>query len=58
MSPAELLEWRTSRGLSTNDLAKELGVSQPTVTRWENGTRPPTMPLVRLALERLAQKLK
>lgn len=58
MTPAELLDWRTSRDLSTTDLAKHLGVSQPTVTRWENGTRPPTMPLLRLALERLDQTLK
>lgn len=55
MTPEEILRWREVRGLSTTDLAKLLGVSQATVSRWETGDRPPTMPLVRLALERLAR---
>lgn len=58
MSPDEIRAWREAHGLSTTELARLLGVSQPTVSRWETGARPATMPLVQLALERLAQKLR
>lgn len=56
MTPDDIRRWREARGLTTTDLADLLGVSQATVSRWETGDRPPTMPLVRLALERLAQR--
>lgn len=31
------------RGWSTQDLADRLGVSSPTITRWENGGRAPSL---------------
>jgi len=37
---AEILE---ECGLSEADLAKEIGSSQPTVSRWVTGTNPPTL---------------
>ena len=55
MTPDEIRQWREARGLGQGDLARALGVSQATVSRWETGDRPATMPLVRLALERLAK---
>lgn len=34
-------ELRKNKGWSSNDLAEILGVSQPTITRWENGSAIP-----------------
>ena len=34
---------RTEKGLSQEDLAKELGVSNAIISRWENGLREPSM---------------
>lgn len=34
-----LTEYRKARGLSQEELAELLGVSRPTVTRWETGAR-------------------
>lgn len=58
MTPDDIRAWREARGLSQKDLAEALGVRQATVSRWESGDRPATMPLVRLALERLARKIR
>jgi transcriptional regulator with XRE-family HTH domain len=58
VTPDDIRRWREERGLSQADLARLLGVRQATVSRWESGDRPPTLPLVRLALERLGQKIR
>jgi transcriptional regulator with XRE-family HTH domain len=58
MTPDEIRAWRETRGLSQADMAEQLGVKQPTISRWESGEDRPTLPLVRLALERLAQKIR
>ena len=36
-----LKELRTAKKLTQKELAFELGVTTPTYTRWENGTREP-----------------
>lgn len=36
-----IVEWRKARGLSQTMIAHLLGVSQPTVHRWETDTPPP-----------------
>lgn len=41
MSQNPLKDFREREGLSQADLAKLIGVSRETVTRWENGTRNP-----------------
>ena len=46
-----LITWaRSRRGLTQTDLARELDCSQPTVCRWESGTRRPSRELARRAL--------
>lgn len=35
MTPNELLGWRTRRSMSQSALARQLGVSPATVSRWE-----------------------
>jgi len=40
MSSAELRQIRLQLGLSQMELAKILGVQQPTVSRWERGMSP------------------
>ena len=57
MSPDEIRAWREAIGWSQADLARALSIAAATVSRWEAGERSPP-PFVRLALERLAQKLK
>lgn len=39
MIAAELVEWRTARGKSQEQLALALGVSRVTIARWETGQR-------------------
>lgn len=58
MTPDEIRAWREARGLSQAGLAKALGVRQATVSRWETGERPATMPLVALALTALSRKIR
>lgn len=41
MDPNPLKDFRTREGLSQDDLAKLIGVTRETVTRWENGSRKP-----------------
>ena len=36
-------EARKRAGLSTLEVAKRIGVSQPAVTYWDNGTKPPSI---------------
>ena len=36
-------EAREKAGLSTLEVAKRIGVSQPAVTYWDNGTKPPSI---------------
>lgn len=41
---------REKQGMSKSELGRRLGISQPTVTRWENGERRPDLThAVRLA---------
>jgi transcriptional regulator with XRE-family HTH domain len=37
----KLREARKARGISQVELAARMGVDQPTVSKWENGTRYP-----------------
>ncbi len=37
MDRHDLLDWRTRRGWSQRQLAATLGISHPTVGRWERG---------------------
>lgn len=49
MDKHPLTDFRTREGLSQDDLAKLIGVSRETITRWENGTRKPdaaTLPTI------------
>lgn len=41
MARPTLHELRTNAGLSQDDLAELVGVSQPTISRWEDGTMTP-----------------
>jgi len=58
VTPEDIRAWRDARGLSQQDLAEALGVRQATVSRWETGERPATMPLVALALKALGSKIR
>ena len=53
MSGEELRKWRLKHDLSQAELAELLGVSQNTISQWENGVRqmPVYMPLLLLFLE-------
>jgi transcriptional regulator with XRE-family HTH domain len=53
MTPADLIKWRTDRGLSSEALATFLGVSRKTVSSWENGKHaiPSFLPLALSALD-------
>ena len=54
MTPADLITWRTKRGLTQAALASLLGIARVTVARYETGTRkiPPTMALTLKGLEK------
>jgi len=41
---AEIRRWRRLRGHNVSGLARALGVSHSTVSRWESGQRRPTIP--------------
>jgi DNA-binding XRE family transcriptional regulator len=53
MTNQDFKNWRTTRGLSQGELAKELGVRSMTVARWEWGKIriPALLPLALQALE-------
>ncbi len=36
-----LYEYRKKKGLTQRELSKQLGVTQPTITQYENGVRKP-----------------
>lgn len=38
-----LRKWRSRRGLTQEDAAKELGLTEPTLSRYETGTRVPSL---------------
>ena len=38
-----LKTWRTGRGLTQEAAARELGLKEPTLSRYENGRRKPTL---------------
>ena len=40
----EIRRWRRLRGHSVTGLARAVGVSHSTVSRWESGQRRPTLP--------------
>lgn len=54
MTPEELIEWRERNGFTGKQLAEALGVSNVTVSRWENRAReiPPYLHLALECLER------
>lgn len=53
MTPADLRAWRTTRGLTLDEMAAKLGVGRMTVWKWEQGTHatPPMLDLALWALE-------
>jgi transcriptional regulator with XRE-family HTH domain len=55
MTPAELVDWRTARGLTLDELAAQLDVSRMTIWKWEHG-RHPIPRLLDLALQALEQQ--
>lgn len=55
--PLAILELREKLNISQHELADILGVSYPSVSRWENGHFEPTK-LVQLRLDRLLQENK
>ena len=54
--PQRILQLRNHLGLTQRAFAKEVGVSQPTVAKWEGGTREPSGAEVLSALIRLEQE--
>ncbi len=48
MSGVDIRELRHSLGLSQTELAEWVGVTQPAVSQWENGTTTPMGSAVRL----------
>ena len=55
--PMAILELREKLNLSQHELADILGVSYPSISRWENGRFEPTK-LVKLRLDRLLSENK
>jgi transcriptional regulator with XRE-family HTH domain len=53
MTPQQLLDWRTDKGLTQEVLASMLGLDRGTINRYENGKRkiPPTLELALKGLE-------
>ena len=39
-------EIRKQLGMSAEDVAREIGVTQAAVSNWENGTRSPKIPMI------------
>jgi len=54
MTPAEIKALRLSLNLSQEQFAQRLGVSYPSVNRWEHGRSRP-LPYMRLRLQELKQ---
>jgi len=52
LGPQEIRQLRQRLGMSTREFAKELGVSQAAVSRWEDGLRQPR-PKLALKLKEL-----
>jgi transcriptional regulator with XRE-family HTH domain len=54
MTPADLITWRTEKGLTQEVLASLLGLDRGTINRYENGKRkiPPTLELALKGLEK------
>ncbi|WP_289142445.1 ImmA/IrrE family metallo-endopeptidase [uncultured Brevibacillus sp.] len=52
--PVRLIEAREIRGMTTTELAKELGISQQAVSKYENGSSPPSLE----TLEKMSETLK
>ena len=42
----KLVELRTSKGVTQEDVAQSLSISNKTVSRWENGASTPDLPMV------------
>lgn len=53
MTGLDLQELRKSLGLTQELLAKELGVSRPTISVWEKADKVPNSRLIELAFEAL-----
>ena len=56
MSASEIQSFRKSLGLTQEELAKKLGVSQESVSQWENKKKQPSRPVL-LLLDRLKSDL-
>ena len=42
----KLVELRTSKGVTQEDVAQSLSISNKTVSKWENGASTPDLPMV------------
>ena len=42
----KLVELRTSKGATQEDVAQSLSISNKTVSKWENGASTPDLPMV------------
>lgn len=56
MTAHEIITFRKAVGLSQEQLAEKLGVSQESVSQWENGKKRPSKPVAMLFL-RLRQEI-
>ncbi len=43
----ELKTWLTAEGLTTTEFASRLGVTHSTIVRWTNGSRNPSLDMMR-----------
>lgn len=53
--PKALVELRATLNINQHELAKLLGVSYPTISRWENGRFEPTK-IVKVRVDKLLQE--
>ena len=42
----KLVELRTSKGVTQEDVAQSLSISNKTVSKWENGASTPDLPMI------------
>jgi len=55
---AQLRTWRRANGIKQNVIAAALGVSQATISRWENGLDVPSLPILRRVTDLIATQIR